>query len=103
MGLAVYLVSKKKFSNSFVTLIIGWAVVTGILFLLGKIINDLAYIMLFGLFGILGAYGLDIGSKQAEKKAEEIQRGIDKAKEDMTAEAYKAELAEKKVKVKVKK
>lgn len=103
MGLAVYLVSKKKFENSFVTLIIGWAVVTGILFLLGKIINDLAYIMLFGLFGILGAYGLDIGSKQADKKAKEIQSGIDKAKQDMTAEAYKAELSEKKVKVKVKK
>ncbi len=103
MGLAVYLVSKKKFENSFVTLIIGWAVVTGILFLLGKIINDLAYIMLFGLFGILGAYGLDIGSKQADKKAKEIQSGIDKAKQDMTAEAYKEELAEKKVKVKVKK
>ena len=103
MGLAVYLVSKKKFENSFITLIIGWAVVTGILFLLGRIINDLAYIMLFGLIGILGAYGLDIGSKAASKKADEVQKGIDLAKSQMTAEAYKEEVASKKVKVKVKK
>lgn len=103
MGIAVWLVSKEKFGNSFITLMVGWAAVTGIFFLLGDIINDIAYIMLFGFIGIAGAYGLDIGSKQAKKKADEIQKGIDLAKEQMTSEAYKEEVNTQKVKVKVKK
>ena len=103
MGIATWLVAKKKFENSFITLIIGWAAVDGIFWLLGSIINDIAMIMAFGLIGILGAYGLDIASKKANVKAEEIQKGIDRAKEEMTAEAYKDEIAEKKVKIKVKK
>lgn len=103
MGLAIWLVSKKKFENSFITLIIGWAAFTGIFFLMGKIINDLAFIMLYGLIGLIGAYGLDIGSAKLNQKAEEIQKGINRAKEEMTAEAYKEELKEKKVKIKIKK
>ena len=103
MGIAVWLVSKEKFGNSFITLMVGWAAVTGIFFLLGDIINDIAYIMLFGFIGIAGAYGLDIGSKRAKIKADEIQKGIDLAKEQMTSEAYKEEVNTQKVKVKVKK
>ena len=33
MGLATWLVAKKKFENSFITLIIGWATVTFIFFM----------------------------------------------------------------------
>ena len=103
MGIAVYLVSKKKLENSFITLIVGWAAVMGVFFLLGEIINDIAYIMLYGLIGLIGTYGLDIGSKQASKKAQEIQKGIDRAKEELYAEEYKAEVEAKKVKIKIKK
>lgn len=107
MGLAVWLTSKKKFTNNYVTLIVGWASVTGIFFLLGQVINDIAYIMLFGLIGLIGAQGLDIVSAKADAKAEEIQKGIDAAKEQMTKEAYIAEeqakLNDKKIKIKVKK
>lgn len=106
MGLAIWLISKKKFTNSYVSLIIGWAVVTAIFFLLGKIINDIAYIMLFGLIGLLGASGLDLASAKANTKADEIQKGIDAAKEQLTKEAYIEELKEKekkKIKVKVRK
>lgn len=100
MGIAVWLVSKKKFNNSFITLIVGWLAVTVIFFLLGKIINDIAWIMLFGLIGILGAYGLDIASAQASKKADKIKEGIELAEKEDVRDAYKEE---KKVKVKVKK
>lgn len=103
MGMAIWLVSKKKFDSSFVTLIIGWAVFDGILFLLGRIINDLAYIMLFGWIGILGAYGLDLGSKAADKKAKKYADGMEQAEQQMIAEAHKAYVEERKIKVKVKK
>ena len=103
MGLAIWLVSKKKVENSFIALIIGWATFMGILFLIGKVINDLAFIMLYGLIGLIGAYGLDIGSAKLNKKAEKIQKGIERAEEELTAEAYKEELKEKKVKIKIKK
>jgi len=100
MGIATWLVSKKKFSNSFITLIVGWAAVTLIFFLLGKIINDIAWIMLFGLIGILGAYGLDIASAKANDKATKVKEGIELAQKEEVRDAYKEE---KKVKVKVKK
>lgn len=107
MGIAVWLTAKKKFTNSYITLIVGWAAVDAIFFLLGQAINDIAYIMLFGLIGLLGAAGLDVASAKADAKAQEIQKGIDSAKEQMTREAYIEETQEveqkKKIKVKVRK
>lgn len=106
MGVATWLVSKKKFTNSFITLIIGWAMITGILFLIKELLQDLCYIMLFGLIGILGAYGLDLTKEKLDKDADDIQKGIDIAEQEMTRDAYKEEIKEKeekKVKVKVKK
>ena len=106
MGLATWLVSKKKFENSFITLIIGWFSVAFIFLLLGQIINDIAMIMFYGGIGILGAYGLDIGSKEAMKKANKIQEAIDQAVKENTVDDYKEELKEKetkKVRIKVKK
>lgn len=105
MGVAIWLVSKRKFENSFVALIIGWVVVDGILFLLGKVINDLAFIMLYGLIGLLGAYGLDIASKAANKKADKYSEAMELAEKEMIAEAHKAEVVSEKArkyKVKVK-
>ena len=106
MGVAVWLVSKKKFENSFVALIIGWVVVDGILFLLGRIINDLAYIMLFGLIGLLGAYGLDLGSKAAKAKADKYSDAMELAEKELIAEAHKVSIEaekERKIKVRIKK
>ena len=106
MGLATWLVSKKKFENSFITLIIGWFSVAFIFLLLGQIINDIAMIMFYGGIGILGAYGLDIGSKESMKKANKIQEAIDQAVKENTVDDYKEELKEKetkKVRIKVKK
>lgn len=106
MGLATWLVAKKKFENSFITLIVGWATATFVFYMMGEMITDLSTIMLFGLIGICGAYGLDIGSKKAEKKAKAIQEGIDQAKKEGIAEDYKEELKKRdsrKVKVRIRK
>ena len=105
MGLAIWLVAKKKFTNSYVTLLIGWVVIDANFFLLGQIINDIAYIMLFGFIGLLGAFGLDIASAKLDEAANKIQKGIDSAEEQLTREAYieeKQESEKKKIKVKVK-
>ena len=108
MGLAVWLVSKKKFENSFITLIIGWFACAGIFALMGQLITDIANIMFFGGIGIIGAFGLDILSKHEQKEAEKIKKAMDQAVEENTIEEYKEELEEtetrkKKKKVRVKK
>lgn len=107
MGLAVWLTAKKKFTNSYITLLVGWGAVTAIFFLIGQAVNDISYIMLFGLIGLLGAAGLDVASAKYEKKADQIQKGIDAAEEEMVKNAYIEETKEteekKKIKVKVRK
>jgi len=102
MGIATWLVAKKKFNNSFITLIIGWFAVTFIFFMLGNIINDIATIMLFGGIGILGAYGCDITSKVFDNKAKKIQEAMDQAVKENTTDAYKQELKDKQAKKTVK-
>lgn len=105
MGLAIWLVASKKFENSFITLIIGWATVDGIFFLLGEIISDISVIMLFGLIGIIGAFGLDIAKAKLSDAADKIQLAIETAEKENLVEEYKQEIVEKEktVKVKVKK
>ena len=100
MGLAIFLISKKKLENSYITLLIGWAVMAFVFQLLGQIILDLATIMWFGLIGLAGAYILELGSKKAKKKKESIKEAIAQANKEDLVEQYKEE---KKVKVKVKK
>lgn len=91
MGLAIWLVGKKEISNSMITLVIGWGVATGILFLIKELLNDLCYIMLFGWLGLCGALGLDIGKKKLNAKADKIQKAIERAEEETIVEAYKQE------------
>ena len=106
MGFAIWLASKKKIGNSYIVLLVGWAAMTAIFFLMGQAINDIAYIMLFGLIGICGAFGLDIASAKYEKKAELLEKGIQLAKEEQVKNAYMKESEEaskKTIKVKIKK
>lgn len=92
MGIAVWLVSKQKFSASFVSLVIGWGIFTFIFYLLTEILNQITTIMFFGWIGLLGAYGLDIAKAKLETKAEKVQQGIEKAQQEMVADAYKEEI-----------
>ena len=107
MGIAVWLVSKKKFENSFISLIIGWYAVAFILLLMGSIINDIATIMFIGGSGIVAAYGLDIANKKVGKKLESIKETMKAAENEIAKEEYKEELKEqettKKIKVRIKK
>lgn len=106
MGMAIFLIAKKKFENSYVTLLLGWAVVAFIFTMIGELIVDLANIMWFGLIGLLGSYGLEISSKKARQKKKEIMDIINQAEKENAVEKYKeeqAEINEKKVKIKVKK
>lgn len=100
MGIAIFLISKKKLENSYITLLIGWAVMAFIFQMLGQMILDLATIMWFGLIGLGGAFGLEIASKQAKKKKESIKDAMAQANKEEMVEQYKEE---KKIKVKVKK
>lgn len=101
MGFAIWGISKKKLQNSFVSMIIIWATMAFIFTMLGQMITDLAYIMWFGLIGIVGAYGLDIGSNAAKKKKDKIIEAQNEADKQDMVEAVKQEKQEKKIKVKV--
>ena len=107
MGIAVYLISKKKLENSFITLIIGWYTAGFIFHLIGVVINDISTIMFIGGTGLIGAYGLELGSKKADKKLKKITDAMQQAESEITKEAYKEEIketeAKKVIKVKVKK
>ena len=99
MGFAIWSITKKKLENSYITLLIGWAVMAFIFTMLGQMITDLAYIMWFGLIGLCGAYGLDLVSKHYKKKKDEISEAQKIANQDELVEQVKKE----KVKVKIKK
>jgi len=91
MALAIWLTAKKKLNGSYLVLVLGWATTTLIFFLLGAIITDLATIMLFGLFGLIGAYVLDEVSKNYEKKSSEIEDAIKTAKKEELVSQFKKE------------
>lgn len=91
LGIATFGISKKKMESTYATFILRWAVATLLFWFLDSIIHDISFILLMGLFGILAACGLDAGSKKAKKKKEEVIAGIEKAKQEEIASAYKEE------------
>lgn len=84
MGIAVLLVTKnkedKQFTSGYVSLIIGWFAVAFIFLLLNSILEQITTIMLFGGLGLLGAFGLDLTSKNFKKKADLYKKAIDNAR-----------------------
>lgn len=102
LGIAVLLVTKKKenekITSGYITLIIGWFAVAFIFVLLASIIEQIAMIMFFGGIGILGAFGLDMTSKNFKAKADmykgSIQRAQDKALEEQAMEEMKRKAVE---------
>lgn len=102
MGFAIWCVSKKKLENSFITLVLGWAVIAFVFTMLGEMITDLAYIMWFGLIGLAGAFGLDEVSKYFKRKKDEITTAQKTAESDELVQEVKTEKTQK-IKVKVRK
>ena len=106
MGIAVFLVTKKKegeskVTNGWITLIVGWFAVTFIFILLANIMDQIATIMLFGGIGLCGSFGLDMISKHFKKQADLYKEVIAEVKKDDIKEQAKEELKEQKVKIKV--
>lgn len=108
MGIAVFLVTKKKekeseFTNGWITLMVGWFAVTFIFILLANIMDQIAVIMLWGGLGLCGAFGLDMTSKHFKKMADIYKDAIGEVKTDKLKEQIQQEVEEeKKQKVKIK-
>lgn len=95
LGIAVLLVTKKKedekITSGYIALIIGWFAVAFIFVLLASIIEQIAMIMFFGGIGILGAFGLDMTSKNFKAKADLYKSAIEKAKTENLEDELKQE------------
>lgn len=98
LGIAVLLVTKKKEDNSitsgYITLIIGWFAVAFVFMLLASIMEQITTIMFFGGIGILGAFGLDMTSKNFKVKADKYKESIEKAKSKVIEDEVEKEIKE---------
>lgn len=104
MGLAVFMVTKKKenekITSGYITLIVGWFAVAFVFMLLANIMDQIATIMFFGGIGLLGAFGLDLTSKNFKLKADTYKEVIGEVETDTLKERIKEDLEkEKKVAV----
>ena len=103
MGIAVFLVTKKKeennkVTNGYISLIVGWFAVAFIFMLLADIMSQMSMIMLFGGIGLCGAFGLDIASKDFKAKADAYKEVIKKAKQNVIQQEVEKDLQNKDVK-----
>lgn len=99
LGIAVFLVGKKKedekITGGYITLIVGWFAVMFIFMLLADIMSQITTIMLFGGLGLLGAFGLDMTSKNFKAKADAYKETIAKAKGEIIKQDVEQELKNK--------
>ena len=107
LGIATFLVAKKKedeskVTNGWVMFLVGWAAVTFIFILLQNIMDQIATIMLYGLIGLGGACGLDFTSKHFQRKADLYKDAIGEVTTDKLKEQIQKEVEEEKIKVKAK-
>lgn len=96
LGIALMLFTKKKedssITNGWISMIIGWFAITFIFYLLGSIIDQISTIMFFGGFGLLGAFGLDMLSKNQKDKADAYKSALQEVKKDNIKEQAKKEV-----------
>lgn len=96
MGIAVFLVTKKKedekITGGYITLIVGWFAVAFIFMLLASIMEQITTIMMFGGLGLLGAFGLDIASHNFKDKADLYKKTIQVAKENVVKQQVEDDL-----------
>lgn len=92
MGIAIYGITTKKLENTYFGFIMKWTIVAIIFTMLGELINQIAYIMWYGLIGLLGSQGFEIAQKQAHNKQIKLLNAIEKAKEENNIAQAKREL-----------
>lgn len=100
MALAMFLITKRKenekLTNGMIGLVIGWYAITFVFFLLAQINMEIYKIMAYGGLGLLGALGLEVGSKNFEKKANNMKKAMDKAQENIDIEQATKEIVDNK-------
>jgi thiol:disulfide interchange protein len=106
LALAMFLITKRKdnakLTDGMIALVIGWYAITFVFFLLAQINMEIYKIMGYGGFGLIAALGLDIGSKNFEKKANDLKVAMENARQNLdTEQATKEILKEEKKKSKV--
>ena len=98
LALAMFLITKKrdneKLTNGMIALLIGWYAITFVFFLLAQINMEIYKIMAYGGFGLVGALGLDIGSKNFEKKADSMKQAMTNAQTNLDTEQATKEILE---------
>ena len=96
LALAMFLITKKrdneKLTNGMVALVIGWYAVTFVFFLLAQINMEIYKIMGYGGIGLLAALGLDVGSKNFEKKANNLKTAMNQAQTNLDTEQATKEI-----------
>ena len=102
LALAMFLITKRKdnakLTDGMIALVIGWYAITFVFFLLAQINMEIYKIMAYGGFGLLGALGLDIGSKYFDKKATELKTAMENAQENLATQQATQEILEQKKK-----
>lgn len=92
MGIAIYGITTKKLENTYFGFIMKWTIVAIIFTMLGELINQVAYIMWYGLIGLLGSQGFELGYKVAKNKQQKLLNDIATAKSQNNVEQAKKEL-----------
>ena len=77
-----------------IALVIGWYAITFVFFLLAQINMEIYKIMAYGGFGLIAALGLDIGSKNFEKKAKALKTAMENAQTNLDTEQATKEILE---------
>ena len=93
MGIAIYGITTKKLENTYFGFIMKWTIVAIIFTMIGELINQIAYIMWYGLIGLLGSQGFELGYKSAKNKQQKLLNDIATAKSQNNVEQAKQELS----------
>lgn len=98
ISLAMFLITKRrdneKLTNGMIAVVLGWYAITFVFFLLAQINMEIYKIMAYGGLGLLGALGLDVGSKNFEKKANNLKKAMDQAQTNLDTEQAQKEIIE---------
>ena len=100
--ISVAIIVKNKFKINLLNALLVLGVVDGMLWFMGRLINELAYILLVVIFGFIGALALELKKKDEIDEIERLQKGIEKGETDEIAEKHKEYMAQQRVKIKIK-
>ena len=102
LGFTIWSVTYEKFKDSYLPHIIKFGVYTAIIWCVKQIIDDVAYIMIFGFIAFVVAGGIEEVHKKLKQKADHIDGNIKTAEDNLEIEQAQQEIEEKRTKVKVK-